>query len=140
MLIYQFVTPDAPISVPAHLGRYKCLLLIERSVAETLRNEVGLMLVDTGCAYAMAWGLDCSLWEDSIDWANIEQFKDCRIPDDRFVITTSHDTETIQDVLWFAKVCAAVSYTNEPLDDLLVLDFSLENRAESIQAAYDRAD
>ncbi|MFC4668337.1 hypothetical protein ACFO5X_07210 [Seohaeicola nanhaiensis] len=98
------------------------------------------MLVDTGCAYAMAGGLDCSLWEESIDWANIEQFKDCRIPDDRFVITTSHDIETIQEMLTFAKVCAAVSYTNEPLNDLLVLDFSLENRAEFIQAAYDQAE
>ena len=88
----------------------------------------------------MAWGPDCSLWDDSIDWANIEKFKDRAIPDGQFVITTWHEKETLQEVLRFAKIDAAVSYSNEPLNDLLVLDFSHENRAAFIEAAYDRAE
>lgn len=88
----------------------------------------------------MAWGPDCSLWDDSIDLANIEKFKDRAIPDEQFVMTTWHEKETLQEVLRFAKIDAAVSYSNEPLNDLLVLDFSHENRAAFIEEAYDRAE
>ena len=98
------------------------------------------MLVDTGCVYAMAWGLDCSLWDDSIDRANIERFKDREIPDAQFVMTTWHERESIEEVLWFAKVGAAASYSNEPLNDLLVLDFSQQDRAAFIEAAYEQAE
>ncbi|MCA9560068.1 MAG: hypothetical protein KC583_16085 [Myxococcales bacterium] len=98
------------------------------------------LLVDTGCVYAMAWGLDCSLWDDSIDRANIERFKDREIPDAQFVMTTWHERESIEEVLWFAKVCAAASYSNEPLNDLLVLDFSQQDRAAFIEAAYEQAE
>lgn len=139
MLTYQVVTSDTSFSIPPHLGRYKCLLLIERPVPENFREEVSRVLVDTGCAFVMAWGLDCSLWDDSIDWANIEQFKDRAIPDEQFVITTWHEKESLPEVLRFAKVDAAASYSDEPLNDLLVLDFSRQNRAAFIQAAYERA-
>ena len=140
MLSYQIVNSDTSVSIPPHLGKYKCLLLTERHVGETLRNEVSRKLVNTGCAFAMAWGPDCSLWDDSIDLANIEKFKDRAIPDEQFVMTTWHEKETLQEVLRFAKIDAAVSYSNDPLNDLLVLDFSHENRAAFIEEAYDRAE
>ena len=139
MLTYQIVSSDSPVSIPGHLSRYKCLILIERPVPEARRDEVSRLLVESGCLYVMVWGLDCSLWDDSIDCANIQQFEYREIPDAQFVMTTWHEGETIQEVLRFAKVGAAVSLASEPLNDLLVLDFSKVNRAPFVKAVYDRA-
>jgi hypothetical protein len=41
----------------------------------------------------MAWGRECSSWDDSVDWANIDKFGDSPIPDDECVVTTWHEDE-----------------------------------------------
>ncbi|WP_456239030.1 DUF7684 family protein [Ruegeria lacuscaerulensis] len=138
MFIYQFVPSDTLVLIPSHLGKYKCLLLIERPVGEEFRHELSRLLVSSGCLFTMAWGLDCSLWDDSVDYANIEKFDYRGIPDDQVVMTTWHEEDTLEEVLRFAKVDAVVSYADEPLHNLLVLDFVKENRAELIEAAYNR--
>jgi hypothetical protein len=84
----------------------------------------------------MAWGLDCSLWDDSVDYANIEKCGDGGIPDDQFVITTWHTGDTLEEVVRFAKIDAISSYTDEPLTNLLVLDLRDEGRAEVIKELF----
>ena len=51
----------------------------------------------------MAWGVECSSWDDSVDHANLEKFGFAEIPDDHFVMTTWHDREPVTEVFWFAK-------------------------------------
>lgn len=138
MLIYQLVRPDEPVSIPVKLTRYKCVLLIERDIEDEFRNEVSRLLVEGGCLYAMAWGRDCSAWDDSIDHANLAMFDYGDIPADKFVMTTWHDDCALEDVLDFAKNCAVSSFDDAPLEDLLVLDFSLEDRAAKIEAMFNQ--
>jgi hypothetical protein len=88
----------------------------------------------------MAWGLDCSLWDDSVDYANIEKFETDEIPDEQFVMTTWHTDDTLEEVLRFAKIDAASSYADEPLTDLLVLDLRDEGRAERIEELFKAAE
>ena len=138
MFLYQWVSSDKSISLPSQLGRYKCLLLIERVVEDSFRHQLSRSLVDSGCLYTMAWGLDCSLWDDSVDYANIEKFGDGGIPDDQFVMTTWHTDDTLEEVVRFAKIDAIFSYTDEPLTNLLVLDLRDESRADAIEELFNK--
>ncbi|MEI8020407.1 MAG: hypothetical protein WCH39_19550 [Schlesneria sp.] len=60
-------------------------------------------LVDSGCLYAMTWGENSTVWDTSIDIANIEKFDYKEIPEDHFVMTTWHDSEPLSETMWFAK-------------------------------------
>jgi len=139
MFLYQLVSSDEFFSLPSRLGKYKCLLLIERVVEDDFRNLLSRSLVDSGCLYTMAWGLDCSLWDDSVDYATIEKFGEGGIPDDQFVMTTWHTGDTLEEVVRFAKMDAVSSYTDDSLTDLLVLDFRDESRAEAIEELFKKA-
>ena len=54
----------------------------------------------------MAWGKDCSSWDSSVDDANLEAFDFNYIPEEKFVMTTWHDNEPLEEVFWFSKHCA----------------------------------
>lgn len=88
----------------------------------------------------MAWGLDCSLWDDSIDFANIDKFDPEGIPDGQFVMTTWHDGETLEEVLFFARFNSLVSYDGKELSELLVLDMGQGNREAEVRGIYERLD
>ncbi len=60
----------------------------------------------------MAWGIECSSWDDSVDYANIESFNCENIPDDKFVMTTWHENESIEEVFLFSKSHANHSSVN----------------------------
>lgn len=50
----------------------------------------------------LAWGANASSWDDSVDIAFMNTDHNFNPPDDRHVMTTWHDNETIHDVVWFA--------------------------------------
>ncbi len=135
---YQLVTSDDPALIKWPSDKFKCLVLIERVISAAFRDAVSRDLVQNGCLYMMAWGLDCSLWDDAVDFAHLEQWEFQNSPDDQFVMTTWHDRETMAGVLSFAKIDARVSYAGETLDDLLILDISTVDRSELIKDLYAR--
>ncbi len=123
---------------PPNLGfdkPFKCLVLIREDVTDTWRGKVSRWLVESGCLWMMAWGRDCSLWDDSVDCANIEMFPG-DIPDDKFVITTWHSDETLEDVVWFATFSA--SHPDVLLEKLVVLDIGSDARKEEIAALIEK--
>lgn len=54
----------------------------------------------------MAWGIEATKWDDSVDVANLIDFNFGDIPKNRFVYTTWHDNDTLKDVLWQSHFCA----------------------------------
>jgi len=50
----------------------------------------------------LAWGINATSWDSSVDIAFINTDPDFNPPDDRHVMTTWHDNETIDEVVWFA--------------------------------------
>lgn len=134
MFKYLFLPRNVPFSIPKEMSEFKCLILIEREVGEEYRDEISRVLVKAGCLYALAWGIECSAWDDSIDWAYIQfhEFDDC--PEEQFVTTTWHEDETLEEVVEFAKHCNA--YDHPELKNTLVLDFSHQERGEFIKELY----
>ncbi len=82
----------------------------------------------------MAWGPSCSSWDDSVDYANLEDFEWKDIPDDRFVMTTWHDKEPLVEALGFAKFAA--EHPNVELTRCLLIDIGTNSRREEILAEY----
>ena len=86
---------------------YKAAVIIENDCSNKWRNEVSDFLVKSGCKYMCAWGVECSLWDDSVDWSCIEAFGDSN---EESVVTTWHDQDTLRTALQFLKYDAEHSY------------------------------
>ena len=119
-----------------NLEPYKCIVLITEQVKSEWRDIVSKWLIDTGCLYMMAWGQNCSLWDDSVDTANLIAFDWSEIPEDNFVMTTWHKNETLEDVFWFAKFAA--NHPTVELNNTLLLDIGCSHRETEIKKLYDK--
>ncbi len=139
MVIYELSPRDAVISIPKDIKEYRCLVLIDRAVSPDERERASRKLVESGCLYMMAWGLDCSLWDDAVDQAVLEAFEFREVPDQQFVMTTWHENESLEEVIRFAKFDAILSYANKPLRKLLVLDLGIKDREALIREMYLKA-
>ncbi|WP_426176852.1 DUF7684 family protein [Massilia sp. TWR1-2-2] len=94
-------------------------------------------MVSSGCLYMMAWGRECSSWDDSVDWANIDKFGDSPIPDDEFVVTTWHEDEPLKEVFWFSKTLAV--HSSVDIVQTVVLDISVTSREHELLSLYESA-
>jgi hypothetical protein len=104
---YFRIAEGEPLPDLAPLAPFRAVVVLEAEYSSDWQNEVSDWLVRSGCLYMMAWGPDCSSWDDSVDWANLADFNYGDILDDRFVMTTWHENEPLEDVFWFAGFCAS---------------------------------
>lgn len=102
-LHYLHLPPGSPLPDIAHLSPYRAVVIIEAQVRADWQWKVSDWLVASGCLYMMAWGGDCTTWDDSVDIANLEAFDFEDVPDDRFVYTTWHNDQSLKDVFDFCK-------------------------------------
>ena len=117
---YVHLIPNKPHSEPLGPNRSKVAIVVEsKTVSQAWRDQIGKWLVENGCLYALAWGHECSKWDDSIDWANLEQFDYGEVPDKRLVITTWHNDESLEEFLWFTKFSAEHPFAE--LSDTIII-------------------
>ena len=113
---------------------YRAVVVLESDYSPAWQDEVSEWLVHSGCLYMMAWGRDCSTWDDSVDWANLLDFDFADIPDDRFVMTTWHDDEPLDEVFWFAGYCAF--HPDVELQSTIILHVSRRDVGEAMLARF----
>jgi hypothetical protein len=65
---------------------FRAVVVVEEPVSAEWRAVASRWLVDADCLYMMAWGHECSLWDDSVDFANLEVFNFGEVPDRNFVM------------------------------------------------------
>ena len=116
---------------------FKAVVIIEQSVLPNWRADVSRWLVESGCRYMMAWGIDCSSWDDSVDYADLERHDYREIPESEFVMTTWHENESLEDVFWFAKHCAL--HQVHDLSDTIVLHIAASENQAEIERLYEQA-
>jgi len=102
MANYIHMTPTASVEAVKVDAPFAAVVTIDAKVSPEWRHMVSEWLVEKGCLYMIAHGQECSLWDDSVDWANIEAYKFKDIPDDKSIMTTWHEDESLQEVLYFA--------------------------------------
>lgn len=116
---------------------FRAVLILAEAAQGDWRDLVCRRLVEAGCLYAVAWGVDCDLWHDSVDWAALKADGFGDIPEERFVMTTWHEDETLAEALWFAAH-AAVHPTVELVRTVLI-DIGPEDRREQMLEAWETA-
>ena len=122
-----------PIQSPSFLA----ILVITEKVDSDWRKEISKWLVDEGCLFMMAWGFDCSRWHCAVDRANIEAFPDSDIPMERFIMTTCHNGESLQQAFYFAH--HAASHPEVPFLKPILIDICREDRSLALRALLNRA-
>ena len=119
------------------LGRFRVVLVLSQEVTDEWQTLISDWLVRSGCLYMMAWGVACSTWDDSVDYASLSASDFGEVPDDQFVLTTWHDSEPLAETLWFA---AHVAYhPTVALPDILIVDIGPEEREGELLGAYSAA-
>ncbi|MFC5390551.1 hypothetical protein ACFPH9_14245 [Brevundimonas bullata] len=108
-----------------------------QAVPDEWQDHVSQWLVSSGCLYMMAWGVDCSSWDDSVDWANLSAAGPDEIPDDKFVTTTWHEDEALSETLWFAANTAF--HPTVPLNNLIIIGIGPDEREAQMLAEYSAA-
>ena len=129
----QLEPEEVPFPDLVGMCPFRAVVLVRETVSDHWRNRVSDWLVASGCLYALAWGADCSAWDDALDWANIDAFDTKPILPECFVMTTWHEDETIEEVFWSAAHCA--EHPTVALQSDLILDISSANHeADAMQA------
>jgi hypothetical protein len=82
----------------------------------------------------MAWGEDCSSWDDSVDIANLKRFGYEDISENQFVMTTWHEDEPLEEVFWFSKNSS--NHPTKLLKSDLLLHIAAEPRELQLLRAY----
>ena len=119
------------------LSPFRALLVLNQAVTDEWQTRVSDWLVRAGCLYMMAWGVACSSWDDSVDWASMSASNFEETPDDQFVMTTWHDKEPLSETLWFAA--HAAYHPTVPLRDILIIDITPDDREAELLEAYSTA-
>jgi hypothetical protein len=77
------------------------LWVVDPAVTRDEQWRLSVQLVTQGCRYAVCAGHGCSTWDDSIDWAYLESDPNFNPPDERFVMTTWHEDQSVEEVAEF---------------------------------------
>ena len=111
---------------------FRAVIVVEQSTDEIWRNAVSDWLVESGCLYAVCWGRDCVVWEDSVDWARVDASGEGP-SDDSVVMTTSHPKEPLSEALWFAATTAF--HPAVALDQTIIIHVARDERPALLEQA-----
>ncbi len=136
-LTYLQLRPESSLPEISGVSPFRAIMVIEEPVSLEWQSQVSTWLVQSGCLYMMAWGYDCSSWDDAVDVANLEEFNFENVPEANFVLTTWHKNEALKEVFCFAKNNA--SHPVVELRGTLILHISETSREHELLAEYNHA-
>ncbi|MEH6415781.1 DUF7684 family protein [Pseudomonas sp. CGJS7] len=136
-LAYLHLAPGSALPPMSARRPFRAIVIAEQMVSPVWQSSVSDWLVHSGCLYMMAWGADCSAWDDAVDWAILQVFDYGDIPDDQFVMTTWHTDETLDEVFRFAESSSA--HPTIELDETLLVHIANEASEQTLLAAYREA-
>lgn len=134
---YVRIEPGKELPNVAAFKPFRAVVVVDDFVSSTWQSTVSAWLVGSGCLYMMAWGRECSSWDDSVDFANLEVFDFKDIPDDQFVMTTWHEDEALTDVFWYSKHCAL--HPTVELQNTLLVHIGTQDREAEFMVGYEVA-
>jgi hypothetical protein len=112
----------------------RVVVIIEQDVSPEWQAQISKWIVTVGCLFMMAWGKDCASWDYSVDIANLEDHEWGNIPNSRFVMTTWHDSEPLEEVFWFCRFAA--HHSEVELPTVMIVHIAETARCEEILEAY----
>ncbi len=131
---YVLLVPEGILPDVSMYGPFRAVIVVEEEVSKDWRDQVSEWLVEAGCLYFMAWGIDCSYWHDSVDYANLAKYSLLEIPDDNFIMTTDHNNESLDDVFEFSRLTA--NHPDIELHNTLILHVANTERKDELLGRY----
>jgi hypothetical protein len=132
--IYLQLIPSSPLPQIGD-GYFRAVIVSELEVDTVWREQVSKWLIEGGCRYMMAFGVGRDDWELCVDLANLAMFDYGDIPDDGFVMTTSH--EVMEEAFWFSEHCA--HHPTLELARTFIVHVAMNNQRGELGAAYKSA-
>src|SRR4051812_38093064 len=71
---YLCLAPEAVLPILSQQRPFLALVLVRDEVTADWQWAVSKWLVASNCLNMAAWGVECSSWDDSVDYANLEEF------------------------------------------------------------------
>lgn len=115
----------------------KFIVILEDVVTEEWRDLTSDWIIQCGCLYMMAWGQDCTKWDDSVDHANLSLHDYENIPEKNSVMTTWHEKQPLEEVFWFSHFCA--HHSEIELERTVILDICKQIRKSEMLERYANA-
>ena len=120
-----------------NVGQLGVAIVADIPVSNSRQNEIANWLYSSGCRYASTWGVDCSIWHDAMDWAEIAVWPN-DVPDNKFMMTTWHEDEPLDEMFWFIGN-AARTYDDKALDHILILNIGDTDRDLELRTKFAKA-
>lgn len=133
---YLRLLPNSELPPYEGVRPFGAIVAIETEVTGEWQRKVSKWLVDSGCLFMLAGGLDCSSWDDSVDYANLEAFDYGDIPDERSVMTTWHENQSLSDVMNFAKHNMRPMSEKVELKETVLLHISPTDKRQQFEGLY----
>jgi hypothetical protein len=136
--VYLHLNPGQ--SPPALEGGcpFKAVIVIEVDVTPEWRSVICDWLVNSGCRYAIAWGIQCREWHFGIDDASLQRFDYGEVPDSEFVMTTDHEKESLKDAFLFAAYCA--HHPSLDIDRVYIIHIASRERPDEMLRFFREAE
>lgn len=131
---YVHIEPGATPPTIGSAQPFRAVIIIESAASPEWQSSISDWLVQSGCLYMMAWGENCSSWDDSVDLANIKRFEPAEIPASEFVMPTWHERESMEEVFWFSKNNAF--HPTVMLKRTVLVHISLHSKQDELLKAY----
>lgn len=137
MFRYVQAQDGEPLPDVGDLKPFMAIVVIEDHPSHEWQTRASKWLVDSGCRYMMAWGDDCGSWDDSVDLASLETFDFGDIPDEEFVMTTWHESDSLEEVFRFAKTLA--HHPSVKLNNVLILHVNAGDKHVRLDDIFQKA-
>lgn len=134
---YLHLLPGGQLPLVSHFLPSRMVVIAEMDVAPAWRALVSSWLVRSGCLCMMAWGERCDLWDDVVDWTLLEEFGFGDIPAERFVMTSWHEGQTLDEVFAYCKQLAL--FDSVPLAQTVLLHVAKQSAEQQIMDVYAQA-
>lgn len=97
----RVLAPGEAFASPFDGEPYAALVWATRRVPAAQKQRIATALIASGCRYVVCGGVESESWEEAADDAYLAQDLPEPVPDELFVMTSSHSREPEDDVAHF---------------------------------------
>ena len=91
-------------ALPFEQAPYPCLMWASKPTTPEFKAELARRLIESDCRYAVCGGTEHEEWEDAVDVEYVASDPDFDPPEERFVMTSSHE-DGADDTAFFFVHC-----------------------------------
>jgi hypothetical protein len=132
-------TAELPASIDLGSTHFACLLAWDASGApDDSVSTLVERLLRAGASFFVCWGPDAERVEGVIDEIVVSRGSELGVPDDSVIMTTSHESASLEEALWFFLVNAwPEDHYVDSTRAALAISIGSSRWAEEIAAALD---